>query len=92
MWLSVAIVILLVLDLTERNDSQLRMDAFPAGSIEPGPSSAKDLAQQALQANIAHQYTLTKYARHLEAELQELDNLIVGLIILHASSALLTNI
>jgi hypothetical protein len=62
-----------------------KMNAFSARSVEPGSgSSPNELAQKALQANIAHQHALTKYAGQLEAELQELDNLIVSMIFLYA--------
>jgi hypothetical protein len=58
---------------------------------EPGPSATKELAEKALQANIAHQRALTKYAEQLEVELQELDSLIVSFsVVLHARSPPLT--
>jgi len=67
------------------------MNALSARGVEPASQvSPQALAQKALQANIAHQHALTKYAGQLEAELQELDILIVGF--LRAPSFLLTEL
>lgn len=40
----------------------------------------KDLVQPAVQANKEHQYALKVYTERLEAELEHLDKLLVGLI------------
>jgi hypothetical protein len=71
--------------------SRSGMDVFPAVGPVSG-SSTKEPAQNALQANITHQHVLTKYARQLEAELQELDGLIVSLIFMRAPSLVLTKL
>lgn len=68
------------------------MDPCTERGVESEPEpSAKELTEKALQANIAHQHALTRYAKQLEAELQELDGLIVSIsILLHAQSPPLT--
>jgi hypothetical protein len=43
-----------------------------------GPLTLKVLAENALEANKAHQYALTKYAERLAADLQEIDKLMVS--------------
>lgn len=66
------------------------MDLSLARSVEGSATPPRELAQKALQANIAHQHALTKYSRQLEAELQELESLMVRLANLCVPSDLLT--
>ena len=44
----------------------------------PAPELAKELAQNALQANKDHQYALKVYTERLEAELEAVDKLLVS--------------
>lgn len=59
------------------------MDTLPPPELEmekepSAGSSIKTLAENALEANKAHQYALTKYAERLTADLQEMDKLLVS--------------
>lgn len=51
----------------------------------PAGPSIKILAENAFEANKAHQYTLTRYAERLTADLQEMDKLLVCALALFSS-------